>query len=186
MLVEKMGEKVVDQESKIKSDKEIWKPIKGYENLYEVSNHGNVKSFIRHGNNRVRILNGSLADHDSERYLLVSLHKNNIKENKRIHIIVAETFLGKPNFKVHIHHKDENRLNNHVDNLEWVTVRQHSRKHILGVKNPNHKLCDKDVKTMRFLKALYPEIKNKYFSAIFGVKVGQISKVLLFKEWKEV
>ena len=90
--------------------KEIWKEIKDYEELYWVSNLGRVKS-------KRKILKPINSE-----YLKVGLSKNGIQTTKYIHRLVAETFLGKSNLQVN--HKDENKHNNCVDNLEWITFKE--------------------------------------------------------------
>lgn len=89
---------------------EIWKDIKGYEGLYEVSNLGRVKSKRK----ILKPINGE--------YLKVGLSKNGIQKTLYIHRLVAETFLGKSNLQVN--HKDEDKHNNNIENLEFVTHRE--------------------------------------------------------------
>jgi hypothetical protein len=89
---------------------EIWKEISGYEGLYEVSNTGNVKNSIR-GN----ILTPGM----SQGYEYVALYKNGIRKNKQVNRLVAEAFIENPDGHPLVHHKDEIKTNNNVDNLEW-------------------------------------------------------------------
>lgn len=105
--------------------KEIWKPIKGYEGLYEISSKGRVRSL-----NRLIIdclkrkhpcKQRILKLHDSGGYLMVGLSKNHTQQHFLVHRIVAKTFLPNPKKLPEVNHKDENRHNNHVDNLEWCT-----------------------------------------------------------------
>lgn len=108
---------------------EIWKDIKNYEGLYQVSNLGNVRSL-----NRIR-KNGKKENQfylhkgktlkpavQSVGYKFVVLCKNGKSKGYRVHRLVAETFIENPNNYNCINHKDENRLNNCVDNLEWCTI----------------------------------------------------------------
>lgn len=91
----------------------IWFDIVGFEGLYQVSNEGNVKS-IRN--------NITLKTHkDNRGYPAVRLSVNGKLTRKRLHRIVAEHFLPNPSKKPEINHKDGNKLNNHVSNLEWCT-----------------------------------------------------------------
>lgn len=118
--------------------KEIWKDIKGYEGLYQVSNLGNVKSMDRFvaQNNNGKMVNTlykgkQLKKHKNNKYLNVHLSKNGIGEWKLIHRLVAEAFLEKENDKNIINHIDNNTTNNNIDNLEWTTYKgnmQHASK----------------------------------------------------------
>ena len=92
---------------------EIWKPVSGYEDLYEISNFGNVKS-IRNG----KIL--AKCNHKGG-YFLVSLKKDGAHSMKSIHRLVATAFIENPLKLRDVNHKDGNKKNNHVDNLEWVS-----------------------------------------------------------------
>lgn len=94
---------------------EIWKEIKGYNGRYYVSNYGRLKSLykgvkiIRPGN-----VNG---------YMSVVLHDNTVRKTRTIHRLVGIYFIPNPDNLPQINHKDFNRSNNHVDNLEWCTNR---------------------------------------------------------------
>ena len=96
---------------------EIWKDIKGYEGLYQVSNLGRVRSF-RNNHNRKRILILKYAP-NKHGYLQICLYKNKNKKTYFIHRLVAEHFIDNPNGYKEINHKDENPSNNQVKNLEW-------------------------------------------------------------------
>ena len=114
---------------------EEWKPIKGYEGLYEVSCLGRVRSFprnmcMRHPRNpkyklefvkQGRILK---PKNQNEGYSRVSLCKDNIIHTALVHRLVADAFIPNPKKLPLVNHKDENKKNNHVENLEWVTARE--------------------------------------------------------------
>lgn len=109
---------------------EIWKDIQGYEGMYQVSNYGRVKSLGRlvNGSNQYgvkfqylkkdKILKPIL---DKWGYLRISIYKNNHKIAKRIHILVAETFLENQNNYSIINHINGDKTDNRVENLEWCT-----------------------------------------------------------------
>lgn len=92
---------------------ETWKPIKDYEELYKISNDGRIKSFH---NGRERIM--KLNPH-TKGYLKVQLSFNGTIKAKYIHRLVAQAFIPNPNNYPQVNHKDENKSNNCVSNLEW-------------------------------------------------------------------
>ena len=110
-------------------EEETWKPIIGYEKSYEVSNLGNVRSIDRFVNNKNGVPNSirngrQLAQfHTSMGYLRVGLKANGKEENYFVHRLVAEAFIPNPNHYSCINHKDENRSNNCVSNLEWCSYK---------------------------------------------------------------
>lgn len=92
---------------------EIWKDIEGYEGLYQVSNFGRVKSLYF---GKEKILKQS--KHKDE-YLQVSLSRNGKKKTFTIHKLVALAFIPNPDNLLEVNHKDENKQNNHIENLEF-------------------------------------------------------------------
>ena len=103
---------------------EIWKPIKDYEGLYEVSNLGRVKSLKRFHHQREQILKNKLT---KDGYYEIALLKNSKYKYIRIHRIVAQTFIPNEMNKKEVNHKDGNKLNNCVDNLEWCTSSENQK-----------------------------------------------------------
>lgn len=121
--------------------KEVWKDIKGYEGLYQISNFGRIKSLEK----IIKINNGwrnkeeeILKAKTTGKYNHIKLHKNGQSKNFLIHRLVAEMFIpDKASFKsmpeedrtkinldkLVVNHKDENKLNNKADNLEWCTYK---------------------------------------------------------------
>lgn len=97
---------------------EIWKDIEGYEGLYQVSDFGRVKRV-----NTDRILKGYKITGD---YLGVKLCKNNIKSTQKIHRLVAEAFIPNSENKPQVNHIDEDKSNNMVSNLEWMTATENN------------------------------------------------------------
>lgn len=95
----------------------MWKDITGYEGLYQISNYGDVKSFHNYGNQKERIMKLCIK----KGYYEVGLRKNGIKKYYLVHKLVANAFIPNPNNLPCINHKDENKLNNNVNNLEWCT-----------------------------------------------------------------
>lgn len=94
---------------------EEWRPVKGYEGLYEVSSMGRVKSLYT---SQGRILKQSTATNG---YMLVNLSKNGTCNTKQVHRLVAIAFIRNSNNYSEVNHKDCNKKNNTVDNLKWCT-----------------------------------------------------------------
>lgn len=109
-----------------------WRPVVGFDGLYEVSNLGEVRSIARRQGTRVgRILTGrlstSLNDTWRTRYLRVALYRDSKRHDTPVHHLVAEAFLGPRPLGLEINHKDGNPQNNRVDNLEYVTHSENVR-----------------------------------------------------------
>lgn len=108
---------------------EIWKDIEGYKGLYQISNTGNVKSLERkiHGKKCHRKLKETILKpiKTNRGYLRVKLCKENKVSKVRVHRLVAEAFIKKPELEVN--HIDGNKENNSVENLEWVTPRENKK-----------------------------------------------------------
>lgn len=111
-------------------DIERWRPVEGFEGLYEISNHGRVKSmhkiqcqkkgefeFIR---NPIKPSHGYFA------VGLIGVGRRAYITRTRIHRLVGKAFIPNPENKPQINHKDGNKLNNHFSNLEWVTAKENS------------------------------------------------------------
>lgn len=97
--------------------KEIWKDIRGYNSGYQVSSFGRIRSWKR-GAPKIRKLKGNGGG-----YLQIDLWKDSKQKFFLVHRIVAIHFLDPPEGVEYcqVNHKDKDRSNNHVDNLEWIT-----------------------------------------------------------------
>ena len=122
---------------------EIWKDIKGYENKYQVSNLGRIRSYPnkRHSNFKI------LKQAKNNGYYTVCLSKENKTKNFTVHRLVAIAFIPNPNNLPQVGHKDEKNLinseecNNCVENLEWCTGKENDnmplhRERLSGKNNP--------------------------------------------------
>lgn len=94
----------------------MWKDIEGYEGRYQVSDDGRVRRIKSHGRTR------ELKNREGL-YYTVSLCKEGNKHTYAVHRLVAETFLEKPEGATEVNHKDGNKKNNDISNLEWVSQR---------------------------------------------------------------
>ena len=145
---------------------EIWKKVQGFEGLYEVSNKGRVRSIDRYvtGKNGKkyfrpgRIL--SLTEKENG-YLSVSLWKNNKGHSLYVHRLVGKAFIPNPNNLPTINHKDGNKQNNNVSNLEWMTYydnNEHAIKH--GLRHDNHN--NKKMSTRVIAETLDGKMKKEF------------------------
>lgn len=165
--------------------KTIWKPIVGYEGIYEISNLGKVKSFkFWYGDGeKERILTG----YKNLGYMTVGLSKNCKTVNVLLHRLVADAFIPNPENKPYINHKDCNKLNNGVSNLEWVTHSENmehafaNNRFTKGEKRPLAKLTEEQVKIIKQL-----DLTQRRLASMFGISQMSISKIKSNKIWKHV
>lgn len=118
---------------------EVWKDIKGFEGIYQVSNLGNVRSLdrrvVNHKGGTTRIVRGMAMKpwDNGNGYLIVALNDKRKRKNCYVHRLVAEAFIDNPKNKKYINHKDYNTKNNSEINLEWCTQKEniaHSSAHM--------------------------------------------------------
>ena len=154
---------------------EEWKPVVGFEGLYEVSTFGSVRNAVTG-----HVMHGEVT---SSGYRRVSLTKNSKISNERVHRLVASAFLPNPDVFKEVNHKNGDRLCNCAWNLEW-TDRASNQKHAY-----DHGLCRMSKSRVERIKKSMPKkpvvrSDGKTFSSISeaaratGVNVGTISGVL--------
>lgn len=123
---------------------EVWKPVKGYEGLYEVSNKGNVRSVDRHVmcGKGYRLLKGKpMNPHpNSDGYLTVGLHKNNQRNHYLVHRLAADAFIPNPNVLPFIDHINTVRDDNRVENLKWCSYKENANNPL----TKEHLICKKN------------------------------------------
>jgi hypothetical protein len=141
---------------------EIWKEIEGYEGLYQVSNEGRIRS-----KRRIKIQG------DYNGYKKVRLSKKSRQLTKQVHRLVAKAFIPNPNNKPMVNHKDLNRSNNNVNNLEWVTHQENvnhavENGHIGG--NPSRKVvkCDLNGNPLKYYDRIIDVEKDGFHKSCVG------------------
>jgi hypothetical protein len=115
----------------IQYEDEIWKDFTFNNKQIQVSTYGRVKS-----NNK--LLKGCISSQTG--YIVISISNNKIRKNELVHRLVAKCFLDNPYNKNIVNHKDQNKQNNHIDNLEWCTYSENA---IHFYKGPGKNLCKK-------------------------------------------
>ncbi len=182
--------------TELPTHEEVWKDIKGYEGMYQISNFGNVKSLER------MVQNGKRMYRRKERLLAlstkwnrrkeVSLSLDKVKSYFLVHRLVAFAFLGDPPPRYEVNHKDGNPQNNVVDNLEWVS-RSYNNHHSWeiglknqdGSKNPSAKLTDSDVLGIRELLKTGNH-SNAAIARMYSVSTSNICQIKLGKTWSHI
>lgn len=165
---------------------EVWKDIEGYEGLYQVSNLGRVKSLERYFENHSKLqkLEGKIKAIriDTGGYYTTDLYCNNKQRTWKVHRLVAMAFIPNPEKKPTVNHKDGNKLNNNVDNLEWCTQHeQNEHFYRLGLKSKEN--IDKAIKAMN--KANAKKVKCLETGVVYesasdaGRKIGISSSLVM-------
>ena len=141
---------------------EIWVPINNYDG-YEISNFGNVRSISRYitdKNNKDIYRKGKILSKNkiNSGYLMVDFNINGIHKRELVHRLVAKAFIPNINNFPEVNHIDENKLNNHVDNLEWCD----------GVSNKIHSnVFNKGAKAVsKKIKVISPDGKEVIYDSI--------------------
>lgn len=116
-------------------DNEIFLPVNGYDGLYEISNHGRIKSVVKN-----KILFGSSGNG----YKKIILYNGSLLSAKYIHRLVAIHFIQNGNRYKCVNHKDGNKHNNNVENLEWCTHSENNKHAFkIGLKKPTRSMVGK-------------------------------------------
>lgn len=162
----------------------IWKPVKDFENHYHINNFGSVKRiFPSNGATVNKILKPCVNKYG---YYILHLSKHGKQINRSVHRLVLESFIGLRPKDYECNHKDGNRLNNNLDNLEWVTQYDNllHRNTAKGEDSPKSKLKKEDILKIRHL------YKNGFsfgkISKFFNVHKTQISRICKRQSWSHV
>lgn len=166
---------------------EEWRPVVGYEGLYEVSSLGRVKRVALHP---IRGTAGKVLTPKEDAYLRVTLFRN---DGKRycygIHALVAAAFVGPRPTGHLVDHIDENKRNNHADNVQYLLPIHNTRKSIardlsiVGVRSNGGKLSYEDACEIRRLSA--HGISRAELGRRYGVAAPYVTQIVQGKKWKE-
>ena len=175
---------------KMMFDDEEWREISGYEGRYYISSLGNVKAVYKWVKNNEKILSPML---NKDGYYQVNLSFKGKVRHHRIHRLVAEAFIENPHGYPMINHKDENKLNNRADNLEWCnnaynirygtrtqrcfeTIKKNNRRHFT--------LTRKDVEEIRRTCIPYDyKFGIRQTAKKYGVSPTAITNIVHMKTW---
>lgn len=164
---------------------EEWKPVPGYEGIYMVSNFGNVISVsLRKNSQPFKPLKLSLCNSG---YYKVTLRKNGESSNVMVHRIVAIAFIPNPKHKDQVNHKDGDKLNNMVDNLEWVT-RSENQLHASRVLGKKHRGSEHSVKiNSGIARQIYEESgTNVSLASKYGISDAMVGRIKRGEAWRSV
>lgn len=164
---------------------EIWKDIKGYENRYQVSNLGRIKSLPKNGRKEELILKPQPL---KTGYLSIDLCKDSKTKKLSIHRIVAKTFIENTFNKEEVNHINGLKTDNRVENLEWNT-KSENQKHSIriglrsakGIKNSQVKLKEEEVLIIYNSLEKYNILSEKY-----NVSISTISDIKRGYSWVHI
>jgi len=166
---------------------ELWRDVKDFEGRFRISNHGRLLS-INGRKKGESICNPPIGK--KEGYYIARLRKTPLKRDVRIHTLVAEAFLIKPKGKhICVNHLDGNKLNNHIDNLEWTTLAlncKHASEIGLMPTGSDHYNAILTEEKVREIKRLFHKKTNIQLGKMFGVHRRTISDIRLNRTWLRV
>lgn len=170
---------------------EIWKDVIGYEGFYQVSNKGRVRSvtrIIKRTSGDMKFKSRIMAGCVRNGYKIMPLSKNKTIKAWRVHRLVAIAFIPNPENKAEVNHKNGIRLDNKLDNLEWMTHQenvQHAFRTGLvkvGSQRKDAKLTEKDVIAIRSNR----QLTQKELAIKYNITPRHIRTILSRRSWKHV
>ncbi len=170
---------------------EVWKDVEEYEGIYQISNLGRVKSLERTVKGYISLTNLPerilKQNPDTRGYLMVRLYKNGIAKTKKVHRLVAKSFIPNSKNLATINHINGIKHDNRVENLEWMTYKENSihayktglNKSVLS-NNGRSKLKETDVLEIMKLKSSYSQRK---IAKMFSISRSVVKSIHDGKTW---
>lgn len=190
------GKKTQEGPAEPEREDEYWKDIPNYEDRYQVSNYGRIRSkkrkvttsegFTQERGGDIRSLSKN-----EKGYLRVTLQGDGPPKTFYVHRIVAEVFMSKSDDLHVVHHKDGDPSNNRVQNLEWVSRQENTNKAVnkgeyeTGEKHHRSQLTEEDVVDIRRLYYT-TDFTQKELADKFGVTRSNISSIVTGRTWSKV
>jgi len=157
---------------------EQWKDVIGFENVYEVSNHGNIRS-VKSGQ-----LKKITEDKKTNRPFL-NLWKNNKQTVVRVHKLVLEAFVGKCPKNMECCHNDGNSFNNHIDNLRWDTHKSNIHDRIKHGTSNRGERCGTSKLTLEQVRAIRKDDRlQRLIASDYGIAESMVSRIKNGVRWQ--
>lgn len=169
---------------------EAWKDIKGYEGLYQVSNLGRVKSLERkvwsgttfYTRSEKLLKQWKCRSHNRDFYLYVTLSKHGIHKNVGVHRLVAQAFISNPSNLPEVNHKDGNKTNNVISNLEFCTCKENQNHSWSVLRRKSNKT---KAEILDKLISLYRKNKNDDIKDILKDLSNEYGIDIIVYEWND-
>jgi hypothetical protein len=159
---------------------ETWLPVVGYEGIYEVSDHGNVRTV------KTGLLKKPTPNKKDGR-LSIMLWIDNQCKLLKVHRLVAHAFLGEPPPKHECCHNDGNPANNHVSNLRWDTAAANQADRVKhGTSNRGEQCGTAKLTTEQVLAIRADTRRQKYIAADYGIQESQVSRIKNKVRWAHI
>lgn len=162
---------------------EIWKDVVGYNEQYQISNTGKVKSYFKTTGEKFRKI---IIDKDG--YGTVNLYYKNKGKQEKVHRLVSKAYIPNPDNLPEVNHKDGDKSNNNDWNLEWCTS-SYNQRHaldnklkipLMGEKHSMSKLKECDV---LYIRSHMNKFSQKELSMKYDVSIATISMIISKKRW---
>ncbi|CAB4140172.1 NUMOD4 [uncultured Caudovirales phage] len=163
---------------------EIWKPIKNYEGIYEISNYGEIKVLANNGSGKRKHDAIMKTFNNGNGYVYITLTKNKVRKNYYIHRLLAEHFIPNADNRPHVNHINGIKNDNRLENLEWCTLSENMRhaKELGLICRPNSKLDLTEVIEIR-LKHINGQTRTELMSQ-YKISRAQIHRIVRYQNWK--